>query len=472
MRGRRSIISAAEPCRRRPAGGRVAAVITAGLALSALPAAVPPGSAQDLDDQKAQVERRIDQTEEHLQHSSERLVAAARRLDAAETELAAARTTLAETRGELAAAQALDESMQLELAAAEEELARARTALAGGRAGLAKSEEAMRTIAAQQQATGGTDLMALSTVLNSQDPAQLTGQLTSRSSVLDKEAGTLAELEAAHVLLTVQEKAFQEAQQEVARQRAAAAANLALKAQLELRAERAKGRIEDLVGVRAEARREAAAAKAEDLAQLHEFESERDQIAELLRKRAAEARARAEAAARARAQAAARARAAAARAAEARSGDSGQGSPPAPAPRPVPQPAPPSSGLMYPVNGYITSPYGMRLHPVYHRWTLHDGTDFGAGCGTPIRAAASGTVVGRYYDGAYGNRVIIDHGWVSGGGLGTTYNHLSSFSTYVGDRVQRGEVIGYVGSTGYSTGCHLHFMVFRNGATVDPMNWL
>jgi murein DD-endopeptidase MepM/ murein hydrolase activator NlpD len=128
--------------------------------------------------------------------------------------------------------------------------------------------------------------------------------------------------------------------------------------------------------------------------------------------------------------------------------------------------------LSYPVDGYITSSYGMRLHPVYKRWALHDGTDFGAACGTPIRAAASGTVVGRYYDGGYGNRVIIDHGWVSGGGLGTTYNHLSSYSANVGDRVQRGEVIGFVGSTGYSTGCHLHFMVFRNGATVDPMGWL
>jgi murein DD-endopeptidase MepM/ murein hydrolase activator NlpD len=127
---------------------------------------------------------------------------------------------------------------------------------------------------------------------------------------------------------------------------------------------------------------------------------------------------------------------------------------------------------MYPVNGYITSPYGMRLHPVYNRWTLHDGTDFGAACGTPIRAATSGRVIGVYYNSAYGNRVIIDHGWRSGGGLGTTYNHLSSFSTRVGERVQRGEVIGYVGSTGYSTGCHLHFMVFWNGATVDPMKWL
>ena len=131
-----------------------------------------------------------------------------------------------------------------------------------------------------------------------------------------------------------------------------------------------------------------------------------------------------------------------------------------------------SSVLSQPVDGYLTSSYGMRLHPVYHRWSLHDGTDFGASCGTPVRAAASGTVLEVYAHSAYGNRVIIDHGYQRGVGLATAYNHLSSYSTYAGQHVRRGDVIGYVGSTGYSTGCHLHFMVFENGSTVNPMTWL
>jgi murein DD-endopeptidase MepM/ murein hydrolase activator NlpD len=114
----------------------------------------------------------------------------------------------------------------------------------------------------------------------------------------------------------------------------------------------------------------------------------------------------------------------------------------------------------------------MRLHPVYKRWTLHDGTDFGAPCGTPVYAAAKGTVLAVYYNAGYGNRVILDNGYHSGVGLGTAYNHLSSYATYVGQKVERGDVIGYVGNTGYSTGCHLHFMVFENGATVNPMGWL
>ena len=83
-------------------------------------------------------------------------------------------------------------------------------------------------------------------------------------------------------------------------------------------------------------------------------------------------------------------------------------------------------------------------------------------------------MVSVYYNAGYGNRVIIDHGYQPrrGVGLATAYNHLSAFSTHVGERVERGEVVGYVGSTGYSTGCHLHFMVFENGATVDPLRWL
>ncbi len=67
---------------------------------------------------------------------------------------------------------------------------------------------------------------------------------------------------------------------------------------------------------------------------------------------------------------------------------------------------------------------------------------------------------------------MVDHGLHRGVGLGTAYNHLSAYATSVGEEVARGEVIGYVGNTGYSTGCHLHFMVFENGATVNPMGWL
>ncbi len=129
------------------------------------------------------------------------------------------------------------------------------------------------------------------------------------------------------------------------------------------------------------------------------------------------------------------------------------------------------NGLLRPVPGPITSPFGRRFHPVLHVWKLHDGTDFGASCGTPIRAAADGRVINRYFNSGYGNRLMIDHGTLSGRGLVTGYNHATRYTVRVGQTVRRGEVIGYVGSTGYSTGCHLHLMVWVNGGVADPMRW-
>ena len=133
---------------------------------------------------------------------------------------------------------------------------------------------------------------------------------------------------------------------------------------------------------------------------------------------------------------------------------------------------------MRPVGGWITSPFGMRVHPITGVYKLHDGTDFGVGCGTPVHAAASGTVIQTALTVGYGNQLVINHGVVHGVGLATSYNHLMRFSVGPGRHVSRGQLIGYSGGgegmygAGYSTGCHLHFMVYVNGGTTDPMGWL
>jgi murein DD-endopeptidase MepM/ murein hydrolase activator NlpD len=124
--------------------------------------------------------------------------------------------------------------------------------------------------------------------------------------------------------------------------------------------------------------------------------------------------------------------------------------------------APSTSGLIWPVSGPITSPFGMR-------WgSLHPGIDIAAGTGTPIRAAASGHVVSAAYSGGYGYLTVIDHG----SGLATAYAHQSRLGTSAGAAVSQGQVIGYVGSTGFSTGPHLHFEVRVNGSPVDPLGYL
>jgi len=119
-------------------------------------------------------------------------------------------------------------------------------------------------------------------------------------------------------------------------------------------------------------------------------------------------------------------------------------------------------------NAPITSTFGYRTDPITGVTAFHSGIDFGAPCGTPIHAGGNGTVIFAGVNGGYGNATIINHG----GGLSTLYGHQSAFAVSVGQVVTAGQVIGYVGSTGKSTGCHVHFEVRVNGNPVDPAGYL
>jgi murein DD-endopeptidase MepM/ murein hydrolase activator NlpD len=127
-----------------------------------------------------------------------------------------------------------------------------------------------------------------------------------------------------------------------------------------------------------------------------------------------------------------------------------------------------SGSLSWPVNGPVTSGFGWRIHPILGYKKFHTGIDIGVGYGVPIRAADGGTVIYATWMGGYGNVIIVDHG----NGLSTLYAHQSSLAVGTGARVSRGQTIGYVGSTGFSTGPHLHFEVRVNGNPVDPMGYL
>lgn len=123
----------------------------------------------------------------------------------------------------------------------------------------------------------------------------------------------------------------------------------------------------------------------------------------------------------------------------------------------------------WPVPGHhrITSPFGYRIHPILKYRKLHTGVDIGAPNGTPVVSAGSGTVIASRFMSGYGNCIMIDHG-----GKVTVYGHLSSRAVSPGQSVSAGETIGYVGSTGMSTGAHLHFEVRVNGAVQNPLNYL
>ncbi|MHA6512149.1 peptidoglycan DD-metalloendopeptidase family protein [Tessaracoccus sp. Z1128] len=119
-----------------------------------------------------------------------------------------------------------------------------------------------------------------------------------------------------------------------------------------------------------------------------------------------------------------------------------------------------------PVRGPVSSPFGMRRHPVSGEMRLHDGVDIAAACGTAVVATLPGLVVDASFHVSYGYRVRIDHG----GGLVMAYTHLPGLDVREGRRVRAGERIGRVGTTGLSTGCHLHWMAWRDGALLDPLS--
>ncbi len=125
-------------------------------------------------------------------------------------------------------------------------------------------------------------------------------------------------------------------------------------------------------------------------------------------------------------------------------------------------------GFIWPLYGRITSPYGWRIHPINHRREFHTGLDIGAPLGSPIFAADTGTIVFAGRNGGYGNEIMIKHA----NHYETLYGHLSQIDVYVGEHVNKGDFIGRVGSTGFSTGPHLHFEIRRYGKTYDPLIFL
>ena len=131
-----------------------------------------------------------------------------------------------------------------------------------------------------------------------------------------------------------------------------------------------------------------------------------------------------------------------------------------------------TGSMMWPVKGKLTSNYGYRRHPIHGTYKMHTGIDISAPSGTPVRAADGGEIIAVGWRGGYGKMIVVMHGNRHGSSVTTLYGHLSGFAVSKGQSVGKGQVIGYVGSTGYSTGPHLHFEVRLNGQTVNPRGYL
>lgn len=129
-------------------------------------------------------------------------------------------------------------------------------------------------------------------------------------------------------------------------------------------------------------------------------------------------------------------------------------------------------GWVRPVNAPISSSFGYRVHPIFRTRKLHAGVDFPVGCGVPVRAMESGKVLATTYNRFAGNKLILSHGMHGGKVLTTSYHHLQGFAVSSGQTITKGQVVGYVGTTGSSTGCHLHFETHLDGTPVNPANYI
>ena len=132
------------------------------------------------------------------------------------------------------------------------------------------------------------------------------------------------------------------------------------------------------------------------------------------------------------------------------------------------------STFLWPTEGGVSSGFGYRIHPILRTRKLHNGADIGGACNNPIYAAQSGRVIktSTGFSGGSGNNVRIDHGSIDGRNIQTAYLHMTRFIVTVGQRVNKGDLIGYVGSTGLSTACHLHLSLYKDGVGSDPLEYV
>ena len=415
----------------RAARHRLAAASLAGaVAIGVLTA--PLANADDLKDKQKHVQGQIHSATHDLDESSSRLRRATVALDQAKSRLDAARHELDAARSKHDAAQLRDREMKAELAAAEQRLANAESALATGQQAVEDQRTQVADTITSIYEEGDPQLLAISSILDAQSPADLTRRIEARDVIVSRQTRSYDDLHAAEVLLQVHQQEVQAAKDEVAVQRRAAARHLVVMRNLLEQTHAAKDKVRTMVASRQHAREIASRAHARDRAQLARLHQQENRIKQQIL--------------------------AAARRAAAQHANAGYHGP--------------SGGLlMHPVSGPVTSPFGWRIHPIYHYWGLHDGTDFGAACHQPLYAVANGTVMSEYYSSVWGNRLYLNLGMINGKNVTVIYNHLSGYRAHTGNHVSRGQVVGWVGTTGWSTGCHLHFTVMVNGTPVDPMNW-
>ncbi|HEU0101711.1 MAG TPA: peptidoglycan DD-metalloendopeptidase family protein [Mycobacteriales bacterium] len=437
------------PSRRPSPAGVVPGLVLAAL-LSGLGAAAGPGAvAAGPDDRKREVDAGISALQEDLVGTSAELQAAYAALAESQAQLPVAEAALALAESDLAEAEREDAALATRLAAAEQAEANMQVELAADAEAIVDTEDSIGRLASEAYRSGGMSA-GVSAVIASEDPDEFADRYVMANSVQRHQNNALYRLQSERAVRANAQARLAAVEAEVAELRRQAAEVVVSAAEARATAAERRAEVDRLVAARVAASQAVVARQAEEQARLGQLQTEQQALGAELARLAEEAR-----------------RAEQARLAEQARRDSAAG-------RSAARAAPPAASdgvLQRPTSGRVTSGYGFRIHPISGARRLHAGVDLAAGCGTPVVAAASGTVVSAGYAGGYGNRILVNHGLVGDAGLATSYNHLSGYAVRSGS-VSRGQVIGYEGTTGASTGCHLHFEVYVDGATVDPMGWL
>jgi murein DD-endopeptidase MepM/ murein hydrolase activator NlpD len=392
------------------------------LLLSLLLGGFTTAKADDLKDARDKVRKQVVAAKKDVAANQSALAKAESQLRASQTALTNAQADLGQAETQLRAAQAIDAELVAQLQAATAELAAA-----------AHTEQvAKQNVDAQRDVIGAvvreayqqqTELTSLTLVLGAETPRDLASRIEWKETIFDTSATEFARLSLLESQAETARKAREATEAALADKRKASAANVAQTNALAQRAEASRAKVKELVSKNRTLRK-----AAED-----ELEASQEQYKKLQREEA--------------------------RIAAKISADGGDYANP--------------SGFIKPVDAAAGSPFGMRFHPILHYWRMHWGTDFGASCGQPIRAMANGKVVSAGWTTyGFGNYTIISYGKMFGANLASGYAHQSKVIVHAGEHVKQGQIVGYVGTTGLSTGCHLHLQIYRNGVRVNPMRYL
>jgi murein DD-endopeptidase MepM/ murein hydrolase activator NlpD len=389
-----------------------------------------------VQDQIQQVQGDLDEASKDITEAKAQLAQAEEQLASAQADFASKQAHAADVQAQLQVASAANDQAQAAYQTAQANLAQAKADVVAGQEALDAQQQKVKDTIVGLYQEGSPQLLAWTGYLDAQTPADLIRKMEYADTLVEDQNSQFDQLHAAEVALQARKDEVKVAEAAADEQADVAAQELNNVTQLSHQAEDAandallaQNQVTLTVAARQKAQHKAQRAKKRDREQLQELKQQEQHIKHLIALAAAQ--------------------------------DHSQGFV-----------GSDDGFLLAPVNGSVTSPFGYRIHPIYHYWGLHDGTDFGVSCGEGMRAAADGEVISRYWSDVYGNRLYINVGKVNGHNLTVVYNHASSYRVNVGDHVTRGEIVGYVGSTGWSTGCHLHFTVLQDGTAVDPMNYL